>query len=338
MEESALPYVTPELPGIDAAIKTRPEDFRVDEIPLYAPSGEGEHLFVLVQKEGKDSLVVARSLARAFGVSPRDVGIAGLKDRHAVTTQWMSFPGVAPERALGFEGEGFCVLAAARHGNKLRTGHLRANRFTIRLRGATDVEAVRRIASALEERGLPNYFGEQRFGRDDNVALGLGILRGGPEARSVRDRRLRKLLLSAVQSAIFNRVLARRIAEGTWDAPREGDVIQKLDSGGLFLCEDPAIDAPRVARFACSVTGPLPGPRMRPRPRGEPAAWEEEALQALGLSPDDFPAGEAPGARRPLRLPVRIEVEPDPDGVLLRFELPPGAYATALLREITKTA
>lgn len=332
-----LPYVTPELPGVSARIKAIPEDFVVDEIPLYPAAGEGDHLFVRVEKRGIDTLQLARSLANAFGVSPREVGIAGHKDRHAVTTQWMSFPGVAPEKALGLSGEGFRVLEAVRHRNKLRMGHLRGNRFRIRLRGAHDVEAVERIARALEERGLPNYFGEQRFGRaGDNAAMGRRILRG--EER-VRDRRLRSLLVSALQSEIFNRLLARRIREGNWDRPLFGDVLQKLDTGGLFVCEDPEVDLPRVRSFECSVTGPLPGPRMRPQPHGEPAHLEEEAIRDAGLRPEDFSSRrEAPGARRPLRLPVRIALVSDPEGIVLDFELPPGAYATSLLREITKDA
>jgi len=332
-----LPYVTPELPGVSARIKALPEDFVVDEIPLYPAAGEGDHLFVRVEKRGLDTLQVARSLARAFGVSARDVGIAGQKDRHAVTTQWMSFPGLAPEKALGISGEGFRVLEAIRHPHKLRMGHLRGNRFRIRLRGATDVEAVERIARALEARGLPNYFGEQRFGRaGENAAMGRRILRG---EEKVRDRRLRSLLISAVQSEIFNRVLARRIREGTWDRPLPGDVLQKLETGGLFVCEAPEVDLPRVRSFECSVTGPLPGPRMRPSPRGEPARLEEEAMREAGLSPEDFASRrDAPGARRPLRLPVRIAVLPVPDGIVLDFELPAGAYATSLLREITKDA
>lgn len=334
---SKLPYVTPEFPGVPAAIKALPEDFQVDEIPLYSPSGEGDHLFVHVEKVGRDTLHVARDLARALGVSPREVGIAGQKDRHARTTQWMSFPGVPPERAEGLAGEGFRVLSATRHGNKLRTGHLRGNRFRIRLRGADDLEAVTRSARALEERGLPNYFGPQRFGRSgENATLGLAILRNAPEGRAVRDRRLRKLLLSALQSEIFNRVLAKRLEEASWDRPLPGDVLQRLDSGGLFVCEDPDTDRPRVAAFECSITGPLPGPRMRPHPTGEPADLEKAILGEFGLEPTDFPRREAPGERRPLRLPVQIDVVEDPEGVILRFELPSGAYATSLLREITK--
>lgn len=333
----SLPYATPELPGVEGAIKARPEDFRVDELPLYPPSGEGEHLFVRVEKVGKDTLFVARSLARALGVSPRDVGIAGQKDRHAVTTQWMSFSGADPEAAMAIEGEGFRVLEAVRHGNKLRTGHLGGNRFTIRLRGADDLEAIRRIARALEERGFPNYYGQQRFGRSgENAQLGLQILRGDEEGRAVRDRRLRKLLLSAAQSEIFNRLLAKRLEAGTWDTPFVGDVLQKLESGGLFVCTDPAIDGPRVARFECAITGPLPGPKMRPLPEGVVATWEAEVLSEAGVAQEDFRHRDTPGTRRPLRLPLRMEVEADPAGALLRFELPPGAYATAVLREITK--
>jgi len=335
-----LPFVTPDLPGVSGRIKAVPEDFRVDEIPLYPTTGEGDHLFVRVEKRGKDTLFVARALARALGVSPREVGIAGQKDRHAVTTQWMSFPGVAPEAAFGLAGEGFRVLEAARHPHKLRTGHLKGNRFRIRLRDAEDLEGVERIARALEKRGLANYFGEQRFGRSgENAVLGRKLLRGDPEAVSIRDRRLQKLLVSAVQSEVFNRVLARRLREGSWDAPLEGDVLQKLDSGGLFVCEDPEAEAPRVRSFECSITGPLPGPRMRPVPRNEPARLEEEAVREAGIGPEDFAKRrDAPGARRPFRLPVRIGVERDPEGIVLDFELPAGAYATSLLREITKGA
>jgi tRNA pseudouridine13 synthase len=335
-----LPFVTPDLPGVSGRIKAFPEDFRVDEIPLYPASGEGDHLFVRVEKTGKDSLFVARALARALGVSPREVGIAGQKDRHAVTTQWMSFPGVAPEAAFGLAGDGFRVLEAARHPHKLRTGHLKGNRFRIRLRDAEDLEGVERIARALEERGLANYYGEQRFGRSgENAALGRKILRGDPEAASVRDRRLKKLLVSAVQSEVFNRVLARRLREGSWATPLEGDVLQKLESGGLFVCETPEVEAPRVRSFECSITGPLPGPKMRPAPRGEPARLEEEAIREAGLGPEDFAnRRDAPGARRPFRLPVRIGVERDAEGIVLDFELPAGAYATSLLREITKAS
>lgn len=341
---SPLPYATGELPGVAASIKAAPEDFQVDEIPLYPPSGAGEHLFVRVEKVGRDTLEVAKEIALRLGASPRDVGIAGQKDRQAVTTQWLSLAGPSPEAALSLEGEGWKVIEAARHGNKLRTGHLKGNRFRIRLRGvgADEVKRVRHIVDALRERGLPNFFGSQRFGRaGDNAEMGRKILLGeldSPEARkATRNHRLRRLMVSAFQSEIFNRILAERMEAGTWASPMVGDVLQRLESGGLFVCEDPEVDGPRVASFECSVTGPLPGPRMRPLPSGEPAAIEDRVLAATGVPQERLGrSAEAPGTRRPFRLPVQLEVQEEEGAVVLAFDLPPGAYATSLLREITK--
>ncbi|HWV38145.1 MAG TPA: tRNA pseudouridine(13) synthase TruD [Vulgatibacter sp.] len=340
----SLPYVTADLPGVAALLKAAPEDFRVDEIPAYLPSGEGEHLFLLVEKTGRDTRGVADALARALGANPRDVGVAGQKDRQAVATQWMSVAGVARERAAGLEGDGFRVLEAKRHGNKLRTGHLRGNAFRIVLRGV-DAEGearTRAIAAALERRGLPNYYGAQRFGRrGDNAEVGRLVLLGREDdprvKRARRDPRLRRFLVSAFQSEVFNEVLARRLRDGTWDAPLAGDVLQKLGSGGLFVCADPAADAPRVSSFECSVTGPMVGARTRPAPSGDPAALEADVLATTGVGPEHLSRSrDALGARRPLRLPLRISLERRADALALSFELPPGAYATSVIREITK--
>ena len=339
----SLPYATADLPGVAALFKAVPEDFRVDEIAAYLPSGEGEHLFLRVEKRGRDTREVAEELARALGKSPRDVGVAGQKDRQAVTTQWMSLAGADATRALGLTGDGWRVLEAKRHGNKLRTGHLRGNAFRVVLRGVDgegDARA-RAVAAALETRGLPNFYGSQRFGRrGDNAEVGRLLLLGTDDPRvskARRDPKLRRFLVSAFQSEVFNLVLAERLRDGSWDRPMSGDVLQKLGSGGLFVCEDPAADPSRVASFECSITGPMPGSRVRPEPRGEAAALEERVLAARGVGIEHLARSrDAEGARRALRLPVRISLEQEGDALALCFELPPGAYATAVIREITK--
>lgn len=341
---SVLPFVTPDLPGTGGIAKVVPEDFRVDEVPAYLPCGEGEHTYLHVEKRGRNTREVVQELARMLHVREREAGVAGQKDRHALTTQWVSFPGVDPARAEGLEGEGFRVLEARRHGNKLRTGHLRGNRFAVRLRGGTPDALARAqaVAAALAVRGLPNYYGPQRFGRfGDNAEVGrlllLGTGQDDPRVRRVRDRTQRRFLVSAFQSEVFNRVLAARVADGSWAHPLVGDVLQKLPAGGLFVCEDPQADEPRVAAFEVSITGPMPGRKVRPAPRGAPAELEERLLAETGVGAEHLArSADAEGARRVLRLPVAIDVRADDEGLVLSFELPPGAYATVVLREITK--
>jgi tRNA pseudouridine13 synthase len=338
-----LPHVTTDLPGTGGGYKVTPEDFRVDEIPAYLPSGEGDHTFLLVEKRGLDTREVVRAIARALSVREGDVGVAGQKDRFALSTQWISVPRVDPDRALAVAGEGFRILEAKRHGNKLRTGHNRGNRFRLRIRGGVPDAAARAraVAAALAARGLPNFYGPQRFGRTgDNAELGRLLLRGeedGRLGRARRDPKLRRLLISAFQSEVFNRVLARRLADGTWIRPLAGDVLEKCASGGLFVCAEPEVDGPRVATFELSVTGPMPGPRVRPAPTGEPAALEAAVLAETGVTPEQLGRSrDAEGARRALRIRVEPVVEEDAEGVVLSFALPSGSYATVVLDEVIK--
>lgn len=343
-----LPFATPEFPGVPALFKAVPEDFRVDELPAYLPCGEGEHLFLRIEKRGRDTREVVREIARTLKVGERDVGVAGQKDRHAVTTQWISvhLAAASVEEALSLQGEGFRVLEASHHRNKLRIGHLRGNRFQIVLRGVTGsgLDELRTIAAALTLVGLPNYYGAQRFGRrGDNAEVGRAILLGSDDPRArraLRDPRQRRFLVSAFQSEVFNRVLARRLQEGTWARPSAGDVLERLESGGLFVCEDPATDLERVRSFECSVTGPVPGSKVRPTPSGAPAALEAEALAATGVEEAHLSASpDARGTRRALRLPIEVGVEGgEGEEAHLSFELPAGSYATSVLREFTKSS
>ena len=337
---SALPFVTADLPGCGGRVKASPEDFRVDEVPAYEPSGSGPHLWLHVEKRDRTTRDVVRDLARALGVADRDVGHAGLKDRAAVTTQWLSFPVARDPDPRSLDGPGHRVLAVSRHGNKLRTGHLRGNRFAIRVRGGDPARALA-CAAALRERGFANFFGPQRFGAAGrNADVGRALLLGHRDAetaRAARDRFLRRLVLSAWQARAFNAWLAERLRDGLFASAIRGDVLARLDSGGLFVCEEPAVDTPRIARFECSPAGPMFGHKLRAA-EGEARGREERLLAAEGVTAADLARGrgETEGTRRVARLPVDVLLDPEPDGFLARFELPRGSYATVVLGELTK--
>jgi len=312
-----------------------PEDFRVEEIPLFTPSGRGDHTYVRVEKVLRSTEEVARALARTAGVRSRDIGYAGRKDRFAVTTQWFSVPGLDPDAVLALEG--VRVLEAARHGHKLRVGQLAGNRFALVLRGV--VPAVARGAAArlevLAERGLPNGFGAQRFGRDgDNPGVGRRVLDGD---LVMRDRRRARFFVSALQAAVFNDVLAGRRDAGR--CLQVGDVAVVHESGGLFLVEDPAVEQPRADRFEISATGPIFGTRVL-APTGEPAEREHEALVARGVAlKPSLPRGlRLRGARRPLRVrPREIESRFVAGALHLGFVLPAGSYASVLVEDLVRS-
>lgn len=335
-----LPFVTAGLPGSGGRLKASPEDFLVEELPAYLPSGAGPHLYLKVEKRDRTTRDVVRDLARALGVPERDAGYAGLKDRAAVTTQWLSFPVARDPDPASLAGPGLRVLAASRHQNKLRPGHARGNAFTVVVRDG-DLGRARACAAALAAAGLPNFFGPQRFGRGGgNAALGRALLSAepGPEARrAARDRFLRRFALSALQSELFNRWLAERLADGLFAAALPGDVLKKLDSGGVFLCEDAAADGARVASFEVSPAGPMFGHKLKPA-AGEAAAREARLLAAEGLALADFErgGGEAEGTRRAARLRVEASLAPLADGYQATFELPRGSYATVVMRELMK--
>jgi tRNA pseudouridine13 synthase len=337
-----LPFVTADLPGSGGVVKASPEDFRVDEVPAYPPQGAGPHLWLRVEKRDRTTRDVVRALARALGVPEREAGYAGLKDRAAVTTQWLSFPVARDPDPASLAGDGYRVLEASRHQNKLRTGHLRGNVFAAVVRGG-DLARARACADALAARGLANFFGAQRFGAEGkNADLGRALLLGrgdDPEVRrAARDRFLRRLVLSAWQSRLFNAWLAERLQDGLFAAALQGDVLKKLDSGGLFICEDPAVDGPRVARFEVSPAGPMFGHKLRPA-EGEALRREERLLAAEGIGPAELlrGGGETEGTRRAGRLPIAVALEPVEGGYRARFELPRGSYATVVLGELAKS-
>ena len=314
----------------------RPEDFRVEELPLYAPTGEGGHTFVRIEKRLRTTEEVARDLARAAGVKPGDVGYAGRKDRMSISSQWFSVPGLTPESARALELREATVLEAAAHPHKLRTGHLAANRFTLVVRGAEPDElasASERLAQLVEQ-GLPNRFGDQRFGRDgDNAEQGRRILTG--EARP-RDRRRARFLVSAFQARVFNAVLAERLPDLV--TLEVGDVAVVHESGGLFVVEDLPAESPRAAAFEISATGPIFGTKVK-EPAGTVAERERRIALANGV-PETLRAPRGirlRGTRRPLRVrPREAEARVESGALHLHFTLPPGSFATVLVEELLR--
>jgi tRNA pseudouridine13 synthase len=333
-------FFTQHLPAAGGVIGADVEDFRVDEIPAYEPSGEGEHLYVRVEKRALTTPDLVRLLARAANVSERDIGYAGLKDRRAVTSQWLSLPRTATAPESWSLPEAVRVLEASRHVNKLRTGHLRGNRFRIVIVGlpAEGVVRARAIVDALAERGFPNYFGGQRFGHGgENLRRALDWLKTLGRARL--SAFLYKLYPSVVQAEIFNRYLTLRAAEGL-ERALSGEVMRLSGSGASFVVEDEAAETARLTRGEIVGTGPIIGPKMRPA-SGEPLALEGRALAELRLTPEELEAlgRAAPGARRDLLVrPDGLTMTELGEGRLaLEFALPSGSYATQLVRELTRT-
>jgi tRNA pseudouridine13 synthase len=311
-----------------------PEDFRVDEVALYPPSGEGGHTFLRIEKRGRTTEEAVREVARQSGSRPRDIGYAGRKDKRAITTQWISVPDLDPERALAIEADGVRVLEAARHPHKLRTGHLAHNRFDLVIREVDDATYAGAVATldAFALRGMPNRFGGQRFGRDgDNAAQGRAILAG---EHAPRDRRKARFLVSALQSAVFNQVLSAR---ARIDRLETGDVAVVHESGGQFVVESSEIEGPRAERFEISPTGPIFGTKVI-QPAGAVAEREQAALEAFGIPVEGLrpPRGiSLRGARRALRVrPDDACILREGDAVRIRFSLRPGSYATVLLEEL----
>jgi tRNA pseudouridine13 synthase len=400
-----LPYSTRDIPGVGGVTKQRPEDFFVQELPLYEPSGTGEHVYCEVEKIGVSTFEAVDRLARALNVDPRGIGYAGMKDAAAITRQIFSISGTTEAAVMAAHIPGLRVQWAARHGNKLRLGHLKANRFAVKIRevNPTDVVKLPPLIQHLRQHGMPNYFGQQRFGRrGDNHLLGGALIRGDdsgvlklllgspnaqlddPRQRAAREafdkgdleasmkhwprssgmerrilarliktgrpaaavrtveERLRRLWVSALQSELFNQVVARRI--DSLDRLMDGDLAEKHDNGAVFRVESAAVEQPRADAFDISPTGPFVGYRMT-LPEGKPLEMEREIFAAHGLAPEDFRSEgrhKIKGARRSLRVrPGDVEfsggVDEHGPHITAAFTLPPGSFATIFLREITKT-
>jgi tRNA pseudouridine13 synthase len=329
-------YLTDDLPGIGGRIKERPEDFIVEELPLYEPADEGNFSFLLLEKANLSTLDFVALIRKHLNLRDEEVGLAGWKDKRAITRQWVSIPrDKVTERGLEqLAGDGIQTVEQRYHSHKLRTGHLRGNRFSILLRQVIS-EAENRaqaIIQQLQTRGLPNFYGPQRFGAaGDNPEKGLALLLGQYHLRSVRKR---KLLVSSYSSLLFNLTLKNRMEQDFFTKLLSGDIAKKHDTGGIFLVSDPEKEQPRADRLEISATGPIWGKKMK-RADGAAAALEEKILSSQRLTPDVF--RKQPGSRRSLRIALKeVNVCQEKEGLHLEFFLPKGSYATVLLDEIMK--
>ncbi len=329
-----LPLVSADVGGTGGRVRATPEDFRVEEVPLYLPEGSGSHLYLRVEKRGLTTRDLVQALVRG-GVDESAIGVAGLKDKAAVTTQWLSLP----KRDAAAVGElerldGVRVLDASYHRNKLGLGHLRGNRFEIRIRDvASDaVDVANAVFDALATRGTANWFGPQRFGRfGGNAWDGVRVLRG---ERVPGGHRLRRFFVSALQSQLFNAMLAERIRRGWFALVVLGDWARKHDTGGTFLVNDPEAETPRASRLEISATLPLYGRKVKVS-GGDAGQVEQAVLDAYGLRWPQF--GSRRGDRRTTRVVLHGTSARLAEDVLnVGFELPKGSYATAVLREIMK--
>ena len=341
-----VPYLTAETPGTGGVIRTEIDDFIVDEVPAYEPCGDGEHTYFGIEKRGIATTNMANQLAQKLGLRPRDVSFAGRKDTHAVTRQTFCVHNVPLETIEALELDNARVLWVSRHRNKLRMGHLRGNRFTIRIRDVTQNAAAR--AEAILERlarcGVPNAYGPQRFGNHgDNQIVGYHLLRHDTEALKAMGirrprRRMFDFYISALQSSLFNQVVAARINAGTLDTVITGDIAKKEDTGGIFTVEDAEAEGPRATAWEISATGPIYGYRMM-QAQADAGEFETRILAAIGIALEDFRAVKAQGVRRPMRYnPKNLTWKMDSDDQLIvSFFAPKGSFATMLLRELMKT-
>ena len=398
------PYLTADIPGVAMTFRAYFEDFLVEEIPAYLPGGSGTHVYFTVEKSGLSTHEAVSRIAAALKRKSGDIGFAGLKDAKAVTRQAFSVEHIEPALIEGMQVKGLKVLSIGRHTNKLKTGHLKGNRFVLKLRNIEpECEAdLRRCLAILEEKGVPNYFGSQRFGmRGDTWKIGRALLKGdfkdaveliagipedwrnecarraseafmrgeyqkaaplwpagfreaaklswnlvrtqGDMEKAVTrlDKPMLKFYVSAFQSYLFNDYLARRMER--LDEILTGDWVVKHSSGALFLAESGEEQTPRARLFEVSAAGPVFGKKMR-KATGEARCLEEAILEGCGVAEPVFSTRGlffCAGDRRALRFkPAEASLEKGSDEhggyYQLCFTLPPGCYATSVLREMAK--
>lgn len=324
-------------PPLRGVLRASPEDFRVCELPLVEPDGQGEHAWLWIRKRNENTDHVAGLLSRHAGVHPREVSYAGMKDRNAVTEQWFSvhLPGRADPDWSALDSDSVTVLRHARHSRKLQRGTLRGNSFSIILRALLGGrEQADTLLARIRDQGVPNYFGPQRFGAGNGNLHTAAQLFRNPRLKLSRNRR--SLALSAARSLLFNRVLTQRVTAANWNHAIPGDALQLDGSHSFFIAE--TIDTEtehRIAIMDVHPTGPLCGAGPVPV-LGEALALETTALSASGEMLRGLVAAGLRHERRALRLPVRdlawrwIEG----DELALEFSLPAGCFATSVLREL----
>ncbi len=340
--DDTVPYLTASVPALGGRIRSTPDDFCVEERPLYLPCGEGEHLYIRVKKRGLSTPDLVLRLASQLHVKAQTIGVAGLKDAQAVTTQMLSLQGVKAETisALPTDERLLALEVLGRHRNRLRKGHHAGNQFRLVIRDVRErsEDDLQELFDELVRRGVPNYFGPQRQGRSGtNFQLGAELLQDAAR-RNKMPRNKRIWFMNAYQSHVFNRIVAKRIE--SIDRVFLGDWAMKSDNGACFPVEQPEVEQPRADRFEISPTGPLFGSRA-PWATGVPGDIEQAVVAELGTTPELLSKAGAEcgfrGERRALRVRLN-ELSWSLEGtvLILSFWLPPGSYATSVLREVVK--
>ena len=323
-------------PEISGDLRTEFSDFIVKEQLPFEPSGAGEHLLIYIRKTDVNTVTVARALAKYFEVKDALVSYAGLKDRFAITEQWFGvhLPGKQPDDLSGFSLPGVEVLIHQRHDKKLRIGSLSGNRFTICLRNVSDINALQRRWHAVVEHGVPNYFGEQRFGRDGgNIERANALFSG----QKVKDKKKRSMYLSAARSLVFNQMISSRIEHQLFERLQVGDVMMLAGTQSVFVLDE--VDQTIEQRFAekdVDLSAPMWGAGQL-MTQAEPLALEQKVAEQYSDICQGLAKFGLKQERRRIRLNItdaNIDCDNQQQLVTLSFSLPAGCFATSVLREL----
>ncbi|WP_109340989.1 tRNA pseudouridine(13) synthase TruD [Saliniradius amylolyticus] len=324
-------------PEASGTLKQQPADFVVREELGFTPSGEGEHVFVQLEKQGQNTVWVAEQLARFAGVPARAVSYSGRKDKHALTEQWFGIhlPGKTTPDFSGCQIEGVRIVRVLRHHKKLRTGTHKCNRFELWLRDIDRPESVeQRLAWILQ--GVPNYYGPQRFGRhNSNLKFAELLIKG----ESIRHRQKRSMAISALRSWLFNEFVSERLVQGQFQKAMQGDIMVLSGSNSFFCAESPDSEEiqTRLVNHDILLSAPLWGAGELAT-QGDAAEWEQRVAQ-------HYPQVTAALARQNLKqerralllLPQHFDWQWQDNHLRLDFRLPTGAFATSVVRELMQT-
>lgn len=347
----SLPFLTASVPGCGGVLKYSPEDFIVEEIPLYHPAGSGEHLYIWIEKQNISTEGALRHLARKLDIPLKFTGHAGKKDTDSISRQWLSFHTPAHPQPNTLESSSIRILEMTRHSNKLRRGHLRGNAFNITVRNIDPEAQLEPLFSHLLAEGFPNYFGAQRMGRDDaNVHQGRAFVRNTEERPGKMNKgglERTRFVTNAYQSALFNEITALRLQNmGTLGKFLPGDIAVLHHNGASFPVAPEELDEiqARANLWELSPSAPLFGYKVS-LCQEYPGRWESAILSREGLSLSDFRLGSKSvspkGERRSVRArphELSWDILPNQGNYHLRLQvtLDKGVFATSLLREVMK--
>ena len=321
-------------PTTKALFKQQDEDFIVEEVLGFELTGEGEHVCLFIEKQGENTQFVAKKIASYADVKPREVSYAGLKDRHGITRQWFSVP-VPIKKELDwtdFSTETIRILKVQRHNKKLRTGCLLGNRFIVTLKEVSDIENVQSRCEQVQKQGVPNYFGLQRFGHDGN---NLGLFQRMVEGERIRDKKLKGLIISSARSLIFNRIVSTRLSQHGM-MPMNGDAFLLSGSRSFFSSSVDEEIQSRLASGDIQLSAPLVG-KGNPSSEEDAFAFEQASIAEWQPWADALVDLDVKSERRGMLLKpegMQWDIDEGNRSMTLRFFLPSGAYATAVIREL----